>query len=52
MVRCEECGKQMEWWKTVGWLGKRVCKQCKEMLKEILIINNKKKAKKELSQKG
>ncbi len=39
-VRCERCGKRTEWWNTVGWLGKRVCKECKEILKEEWIEKN------------
>lgn len=34
MVKCEICGHEGAWEEFVGWLGKRVCKACKEVLKE------------------
>jgi len=40
MVKCEECGYVGEWHEFVGWCGKRVCKRCKEILKDVWIIEH------------
>ena len=39
-VRCEVCGREGNWWEFVGWTGKRVCRNCKETLKELWIIEH------------